>query len=101
MGQEMKFSYDTRVNLIIAIYLILAVISVSAIVIMLLASPVSANSTWSNVEPRGFDYFWVPANLQVIHVDYPYDFILYVFMIIGFAWTVHQFILFIRKRFCQ
>ena len=38
----MKFSDDTRVNLIIAIYLILVVISLSAIAIMFIASPVSA-----------------------------------------------------------
>jgi hypothetical protein len=50
----------------------------------------SANSTARFVEPRGFDYYWVPANLHVIHIDYPYDFVLYAFMFIGFWWIIYN-----------
>ncbi|MCK9593800.1 MAG: hypothetical protein M0Q91_17510 [Methanoregula sp.] len=50
----------------------------------------SANSTMRFVEPKGFDYYWVPANLHIIHIDYPYDFILYALALIGLWWVVHR-----------
>lgn len=61
-----------------------------------------ANSTARFVEPnRGLDYFWVPGNLHLIHIDYPYDFILYTFAAIGILWVVYRVYLlmvnFVRK----
>jgi len=45
--------------------------------------PVAANSTMRYVNPSGLDYFWVPANVLLFHIDYPYDFVLYIFAAYG------------------
>jgi hypothetical protein len=41
----------------------------------LIVYPVSANTT----------YYWVPSNIQLFHIDFPYDFILYFFAVFGFV----------------
>lgn len=56
---------------------------------LLLISVVSANSTLKYTPNYGssLDYFWVPANTLLFHIDYPWDFVLYIFAIYG----VYQF----------
>jgi len=60
-----------------------------SIISLFLVGLTSANSTMMHVQPNGFDYFWVPLNLQVIHIDYPYDFVLYFFMGVGLLYCLH------------
>ena len=59
--------------------------------IFFLVAPVAANSTaaWGYDGTR-LDYYWVPGNLLLFHIDYPWDFALYGFAIIGFLWVAYQ-----------
>jgi hypothetical protein len=48
----------------------------------------AANSTMS-WRASSLDYFWAPANILLFHIDYPYDFVLYFFMGVGFLYCFH------------
>jgi hypothetical protein len=52
---------------------------------------VSANSTVRWAQPNfGLDYYWVPGNILLFHVNYPYDFAFYGFALIGFGWVIYK-----------
>ena len=60
------------------------------IALALMVAPVAANSSASwGYDGTHLDYYWVPGNLLLFHVDYPWDFVLYAFTIIGFLWVAY------------
>lgn len=54
--------------------------------LLTLVPAVSANSTmryYENSPVSTLDYFWVPGNVLLFHLDYPWDFVLYIFAAYG------------------
>lgn len=66
----------------------------SLVTLLAMVAPALANSTVRYVEPAhgGLDYYWVPANVLLFHIDYPWDFILYFFAGVGFLYVMHYLV---------
>jgi hypothetical protein len=48
----------------------------------------TATANTSGYYPGGMDYYWVPSNILLFHVNYPLDFLIYFFAILGFLMAV-------------
>ena len=57
------------------------------IAILTLVGTATANST-AHYAGEGLDYYWVPGNSLLFHVNYPYDFLIYFFACVGFVTTL-------------
>jgi hypothetical protein len=67
------------------------------IVAVSLIGKVSANTT-GYYPGYGMDYYWVPGNFLLFHINYPWDFILYALAIIGFLFLIGQGIKFLLRN---
>ena len=55
-----------------------------------------ANST---VMSTGLDYYYVPQDVLLFHVAYPYDFVLYILAFIGLSWICYRVVYWLGELF--
>jgi hypothetical protein len=77
------------------------ILIIEMLLLAVMVVPASANSTiYKNA--GGLSYYWVPSNILLFHIDYPWDFILYGMALIGLYCVLKKLALVIlnyyRKR---